>query len=44
VAPGIVGISDGPHLELGFADSTGSPVGPSSAAAMMSLLRSAYAR
>jgi murein DD-endopeptidase MepM/ murein hydrolase activator NlpD len=44
VAPGIVGISDGPHLELGFADSTGSPVGPSSAAAMMSLLRSAYTR
>ena len=39
---GIVGISTGPHLELGFADSSGSPIGPSSAPAMMSLLRAAY--
>jgi murein DD-endopeptidase MepM/ murein hydrolase activator NlpD len=43
VGYGIVGISTGPHLELGFADSSGSPVGPSSAPAMMSLLQSAYA-
>jgi murein DD-endopeptidase MepM/ murein hydrolase activator NlpD len=42
VGSGIVGISSGPHLELGFAGSTGSPVGPSSASQMMSLLRSAY--
>jgi murein DD-endopeptidase MepM/ murein hydrolase activator NlpD len=42
VGYGIVGISSGPHLEIGFADSSGSPVGPSSAPAMMSLLRSAY--
>jgi murein DD-endopeptidase MepM/ murein hydrolase activator NlpD len=42
VGAGIVGISSGPHLEIGFADSSGSPVGPSSAPAMMSLLRSAY--
>jgi murein DD-endopeptidase MepM/ murein hydrolase activator NlpD len=39
---GIVGISSGPHLEIGFADSSGSPVGPSSAPGMMSLLRAAY--
>jgi murein DD-endopeptidase MepM/ murein hydrolase activator NlpD len=43
VGSGIVGISTGPHLEIGFADSSGSPVGPSSAPAMMSLLQAAYA-
>jgi murein DD-endopeptidase MepM/ murein hydrolase activator NlpD len=42
VGSGIVGISTGPHLEIGFADSSGSPVGPSSASQMMSLLQSAY--
>ena len=42
VGYGIVGISSGPHLEIGFADSSGSPIGPSSAPTMMSLLRSAY--
>jgi murein DD-endopeptidase MepM/ murein hydrolase activator NlpD len=42
VGDGIVGISSGPHLELGFADASGSPIGPSSAPTMMSLLRSAY--
>jgi murein DD-endopeptidase MepM/ murein hydrolase activator NlpD len=42
VGYGIVGISTGPHLEMGFADSSGSPVGPSSAPAMMSLLQAAY--
>jgi hypothetical protein len=42
VGPGIVGISTGPHLEIGFADSSGAPVGPGSAGAMMSLLQSAY--
>jgi murein DD-endopeptidase MepM/ murein hydrolase activator NlpD len=44
VGSGIVGISTGPHLEIGFADSSGSPIGPSSAPQMMSLLRAAYAR
>lgn len=42
VGYGIVGISTGPHLEIGFADSSGSPIGPSSAPTMMSLLRAAY--
>src|ERR1700761_1318675 len=42
VGYGIVGISSGPHLELGFADSSGAPVGPSSAPAMMALLRASY--
>lgn len=42
VGSGIVGISSGPHLEIGFADSSGAPVGPSSAPAMMSLLHGAY--
>ncbi|MGI9183768.1 MAG: murein hydrolase activator EnvC family protein [Solirubrobacteraceae bacterium] len=42
VGYGIVGISTGPHLEIGFADSSGSPIGPGSAGAMASLLHSAY--
>jgi peptidoglycan hydrolase CwlO-like protein len=42
VGPGIVGISTGPHLEIGFADSSGSPVGGGSASTMMSLLQSSY--
>ena len=42
VGSGIVGISTGPHLEIGFADSSGSPIGPSSAGPMLSLLRAAY--
>ncbi len=42
VGYGIVGLSTGPHLEIGFADSSGSPIGPSSAPAMMSLLRAAF--
>ncbi|HWE10921.1 MAG TPA: hypothetical protein VG325_16345 [Solirubrobacteraceae bacterium] len=42
VGYGIVGISSGPHLELGFADASGAPVGPSSAPAMMSLLQGSY--
>ena len=43
VGYGIVGISSGSHLELGFADSSGSPIGSSAAAHMMSLLHAAYA-
>ncbi|HWD75239.1 MAG TPA: peptidoglycan DD-metalloendopeptidase family protein [Solirubrobacteraceae bacterium] len=42
VGYGIVGISTGPHLEVGFADSSGAPIGPSSAPAMMSLLQGSY--
>ena len=42
IGPGIVGISTGPHLEIGFSDSSGSPIGPQTAGAMMSLLQSAY--
>ncbi len=42
VGPGIVGISTGPHVEIGFADSSGSPIGGSSASTMMSLLQSSY--
>jgi peptidoglycan hydrolase CwlO-like protein len=42
VGPGIVGISTGPHLEIGFADSSGSPVGSQSAGTMLSLLQAAY--
>jgi murein DD-endopeptidase MepM/ murein hydrolase activator NlpD len=42
VGAGIVGISTGPHLEIGFASSGGSPIGPSSAPGMMQLLRGSY--
>jgi murein DD-endopeptidase MepM/ murein hydrolase activator NlpD len=42
VGAGIVGISTGPHLEIGFATSGGSPVGPSSASQMRDLLLGAY--
>ena len=42
IGPGIVGISTGPHLEIGFADSSGSPIGGGSASTMMSLLQGAY--
>ncbi len=42
IGPGIVGLSSGPHLELGFADSSGSPIGPQTAGTMLSLLRAAY--
>jgi len=42
IGPGIVGISTGPHLEIGFADSSGSPIGGGSAATMMALLHASY--
>ena len=41
VGPGIVGMSTGPHLEIGFSDSSGSPIG-SGASTMMSLLHGSY--
>jgi murein DD-endopeptidase MepM/ murein hydrolase activator NlpD len=40
IGPGIVGISTGPHLEIGFCDASGNPIGPGSAGTMMSLLQS----
>lgn len=42
VGPGIVGISTGPHLEIGFCDSSGTPLGDPTAPTMLSLLQSAY--
>ncbi len=42
VGPGIVGISTGPHLEIGFSDGSGTPVGGGSASTMLALLHSAY--
>ena len=42
IGPGIVGISTGPHIEIGFADSSGSPIGGGSASTMMALLQSTY--
>jgi murein DD-endopeptidase MepM/ murein hydrolase activator NlpD len=42
IGPGIVGISTGPHLEIGFADSSGGPIGGGSASTMMSLLQGSY--
>jgi murein DD-endopeptidase MepM/ murein hydrolase activator NlpD len=43
VGDGTVGTSAGPHLEIGFADSSGAPLGAASARQMQTLLRSAYA-
>jgi murein DD-endopeptidase MepM/ murein hydrolase activator NlpD len=42
IGPGIVGISTGPHLEIGFSDSSGSPIGGGTASQMMSLLHASY--
>ncbi len=42
VGAGIVGISTGPHLEIGFADANGTPLGSSTAGTMHSLLLGAY--
>jgi murein DD-endopeptidase MepM/ murein hydrolase activator NlpD len=44
VGSGIVGISTGPHLEIGFADSSGSPIGSQFAVKMMSLLKASHLR
>ena len=43
VGAGIIGTSTGPHVEIGFADSSGAPLGPGSAHQMLTLLRAAYA-
>ncbi len=42
VGPGIVGLSSGPHIEIGFCDSSGTPLGGGTASEMMSLLQGAY--
>ena len=42
IGPGIVGLSTGPHLEIGFADASGSPIGDQTAGTMLSLLQAAY--
>jgi murein DD-endopeptidase MepM/ murein hydrolase activator NlpD len=42
VGSGIVGISTGPHLEIGYCDSSGTPLGSGTAPQMMSLLQSSY--
>jgi murein DD-endopeptidase MepM/ murein hydrolase activator NlpD len=42
VGAGIVGISTGPHVEIGFCDSSGNPLGPGTAGTMLSLLQGAY--
>jgi murein DD-endopeptidase MepM/ murein hydrolase activator NlpD len=42
VGPGIVGISSGPHVEIGFCDSSGAPLGSQTAGTMLSLLQSSY--
>jgi murein DD-endopeptidase MepM/ murein hydrolase activator NlpD len=42
VGAGIVGISSGPHLEIGFCDASGTPLGPQTAPRMMSLLQASY--
>ncbi|HEX2016553.1 MAG TPA: peptidoglycan DD-metalloendopeptidase family protein [Solirubrobacteraceae bacterium] len=41
VGSGIVGISTGPHLEIGFSDASGTPA-PGTASTMMALLHSSY--
>jgi murein DD-endopeptidase MepM/ murein hydrolase activator NlpD len=42
VGAGIVGISTGPHLEIGFCDASGTPLGSQTSGRMMALLQSAY--
>lgn len=43
VGAGIVGFSTGPHLEIGFCNSGGTPIGPSSAPQMYAYLKGAFA-
>ena len=42
IGPGIVGISTGPHIEIGFCDGSGALMGFGSAPTMMALLQSSY--
>jgi murein DD-endopeptidase MepM/ murein hydrolase activator NlpD len=43
VGDGTIGTSTGPHLEIGFADASGAPLGSDTAHGMLALLRAAYA-
>jgi murein DD-endopeptidase MepM/ murein hydrolase activator NlpD len=43
VGDGTIGTSSGPHLEIGFADASGAPLGSGTAHGMLTLLRAAYA-
>jgi murein DD-endopeptidase MepM/ murein hydrolase activator NlpD len=43
VGDGTIGTSSGPHLEIGFADASGAPLGSDTAHGMLTLLRAAYA-
>jgi murein DD-endopeptidase MepM/ murein hydrolase activator NlpD len=43
VGDGTIGTSTGPHLEIGFADSSGAPLGSAAARQMLTLLRAAHA-
>ncbi len=43
VGDGSIGTSTGPHLEIGFADASGTPLGSTAAHQMLTLLRAAYA-
>ena len=42
IGPGIVGLSSGPHIEIGFCDASGTPLGPGTASTMMSLLNASF--
>ncbi len=42
VGPGIVGISSGPHVEIGFCDASGAPLGDGTAPTMLALLKASY--
>src|SRR5450755_2786819 len=42
VGAGIVGLSTGPHLEIGYCDASGTPHGGGTASQMMSLLQGSY--
>jgi murein DD-endopeptidase MepM/ murein hydrolase activator NlpD len=42
IGPGIVGISSGPHIEIGFCDASGTPLGSQTAGTMLSLLQASY--
>ncbi len=41
IGPGIVGLSSGPHVEIGFADASGTPA-PGTSGLMLSLLQGSY--
>jgi murein DD-endopeptidase MepM/ murein hydrolase activator NlpD len=42
VGAGIVGLSSGPHLEIGYCDASGTPLGGGTASQMMALLQGSY--